>query len=73
LVLDLKNVMYVDSTGAEALEALSKACDARQVQLIVSGLVGQPLDIARRTGLYERLKAHLQPDVASATATAVVT
>lgn len=73
LVLDLKNVIYVDSTGAEALEALSRACGARQVRLIVSGLVGQPLDIARRTGLYERLQADLQPDVASATAAAVAT
>ena len=71
LVLDLKNVIYVDSTGAEALEALGRACEARQVRLIVSGLAAQPLDIARRTGLYERLQADLQPDVASAVAAAV--
>ncbi|MGE8317325.1 MAG: SulP family inorganic anion transporter [Comamonas sp.] len=71
LVLDLKNVIYVDSTGAEALEGLSQVCEARQVRLIVSGLMGQPLDIARRTGLYERLQAQLQPDVASAAAAAV--
>lgn len=71
LVLDLKNVIYVDSTGAEALEGLSAACDASQVRLIVSGLMGQPLDIARRIGLYKRLQGHLQPDVASATAAAV--
>ncbi|MDF3852138.1 SulP family inorganic anion transporter [Achromobacter denitrificans] len=71
LVLDLKNVIYVDSTGAEALDALSKACETRQVRLIVSGLMGQPLDIARRIGLLKRLQGHLQPDVTSATAAAV--
>ncbi len=71
LVLDLKNVIYVDSTGAEALEALSKACETRGVALIVSGLMGQPQDIVRRVGLYKRLQGHLQPDVASATAAAL--
>lgn len=71
LVLDLKNVIYVDSTGAEALEALSKACEKRRVALIVSGLMGQPLDIVRRIGLYKRLQAQLQPDVASATVAAL--
>jgi len=71
LVLDLKNVIYVDSTGAEALEGLSKACEARGVALIVSGLMGQPMDIVRRIGLYQRLLGHLQPDVASATAAAL--
>ncbi|ADP14270.1 permease family protein 1 [Achromobacter xylosoxidans A8] len=71
LVLDLKNVIYVDSTGAEALEGLNKACETRGVTLIVSGLMGQPMDIVRRIGLYQRLQGHLQPDVASATAAAL--
>lgn len=70
LVLDLKNVIYVDSTGAEALEGLSQVCETRRVRLIVSGLMGQPQDIVRRIGLYKRLQGHLQPDVASAIAAA---
>ena len=45
------------------------------VRLIVSGLMAQPLDIARRTGLLERLQAQspqdVQPDVARAIAAAV--
>ena len=61
------------SWSGSSLEALSKVCNAHRVRLVVSGLVGQPLDIARRTGLYERLQADLQPDVASATAAAVAT
>ena len=71
LVLDLKNVIYVDSTGAEALENLAHACATHGVRLIVSGLMGQPLDILRRTGLYEQLQPELQPDVARAAAAAV--
>ena len=75
LVLDLKNVIYVDSTGAEALDNLLQTCRRQGVRLIVSGLMAQPLDIARRTGLLERLQAQspqdVQPDVAHAVAVAV--
>lgn len=73
-MLDLKNVIYVDSTGAEALENLVSTCRERGVRLIVSGLMNQPLDIARRTGLLQMLQAHaadLQPDVAAAVAEAL--
>jgi SulP family sulfate permease len=70
LVLDLKNVIYVDSTGAEALENLLHACRKQGVRLIVAGLMNQPRDIARRTGLLAQLGAQsvgdVQPDVASA-------
>ena len=70
LVLDLKNVIYVDSTGAEALENLVHTCRQQGVRLIVSGLMNQPLDIARRTGLLTQLTQNsaddVQPDVAHA-------
>ena len=70
LVLDLKNVIYIDSTGAEALSHLAQACIKRQVRLILCGLERQPLDIARRSGLLERLQAqgpgHLQASLADA-------
>ncbi|HNN34062.1 MAG TPA: hypothetical protein PKH18_08585, partial [Ottowia sp.] len=52
-----------------------QTCRRQGVRLVVSGLMAQPLDIARRTGLLERLQAQsdqdLQPDVASAIDTAV--
>jgi SulP family sulfate permease len=70
LVLDLKNVIYVDSTGAEALENLAHTCCKKQVRLIVAGLMHQPRDIATRTGLLDLLQkrstADIQPDVTSA-------
>ncbi|MBK8664962.1 MAG: STAS domain-containing protein [Burkholderiales bacterium] len=75
LVLDLKNVIYLDSTGAEALESLLKTCRKDGVRLIVAGLIGQPLDIAHRTGLQALLVQDavddLQPDVAQAIDAAV--
>ena len=75
LVLDLKNVIYVDATGAEALESLVRACRRQRVRLVVSGLMNQPHDIAQRTGLLRLLAAHspadLQPDVAHAIAAAL--
>ncbi len=66
LILDLKNVIYVDSTGAEALENLAHACRQKGVRLIVAGLMSQPLDIARRSGLLALLQTpsadSVQPD-----------
>jgi sulfate permease, SulP family len=63
LVIDLKNVIYVDSSGADALMNLIQTCDKKNVQLIVCGLQHQPLDIARRSGLLERLEGQLEPDL----------
>ncbi|MDE2413314.1 MAG: STAS domain-containing protein [Comamonadaceae bacterium] len=75
LVLDAKNLIYVDSTGAEALEHLIRRCREQGVRLIVSGLSDQPLDIASRTGLLAQLQAQsaddLQPDLARAIEAAI--
>ena len=51
LVVDLKNVIYVDSSGADALMNLARSCQKKQVLLILCGLAHQPLDIAKRCGL----------------------
>ena len=58
LVLDLKNVIYVDSSGADALMDLARLCRKAGVRLLLCGLNHQPLDIARRCGLL----ALLEPD-----------
>ena len=55
VVLDLKNLIYIDSSGADALLSLARACRKKQVRLIVCGLEHQPLDIAKRSGLVEAL------------------
>jgi len=65
LVLDLKNLIYVDSSGADALMNLIHSCRKKQVHLIVCGLMHQPLDIAKRSGLIQHLDGRLEPDLAA--------
>jgi SulP family sulfate permease len=71
LVLDLKNVIYIDSSGADALMHLIETCRKKNTTLIVCGLQHQPLDIARRSGLLEQLQTHLQIDLTAGLARAV--
>jgi SulP family sulfate permease len=71
LVVDLKNVIYIDSSGADALMSLIHTCRKKQVQLIVCGLLHQPMDIARRSGLIEHLDGKLEADLPAGLARAV--
>jgi SulP family sulfate permease len=50
LLLDLKNVIYIDSSGIDTLNDLARACQQNSVRLLVCGLSHQPLDIAQRSG-----------------------
>jgi SulP family sulfate permease len=70
LVLDLKNVMYVDSSGMDALNGLAQACQKNHTRLLVCGLTHQPLDMARRCGFTE-LAIHIYPDLQQALAAAL--
>ena len=71
LVIDLKNVIYVDSSGADALMNLIHTCNKRHIQLIVCGLIHQPMDIALRTGLLDHLQGKLEPDLGAGIARAI--
>jgi SulP family sulfate permease len=51
LVLDLKNLIYIDSSGVDALLSLARTCHKKQLRLVLCGLAHQPLDIAQRSGL----------------------
>ena len=66
LVLDLKNLIYIDSSGADALMALAQVCQKKHVTLMLCGLKHQPLDIAKRTGLLDLVGQHVWPDWNSA-------
>jgi SulP family sulfate permease len=57
LVLDLKNLIYMDSSGADALEGLVRTAHKRGVRLILCGLAHQPLEMAQRSGLQQRVGA----------------
>lgn len=67
LLLDLKNVIYVDSSGADSLNDLARACGKNRVRLVVCGLMHQPLDIAKRCGFVGMVgTSNIHPDVATA-------
>jgi SulP family sulfate permease len=66
LVLDLKNLIYIDSSGADALLALAQICQKKHVKLMLCGLKHQPLDMAKRTGMLDLVGQHVWPDWNSA-------
>jgi len=71
LLLDLKNVIYIDVSGMDALLELEETCKNHGVKLMVCGLAHQPYDMAVRGGLVERLSddcicPDLQHGIASA-------
>ena len=67
LVLDFTHVIYLDSSGMDALMHLSTDCHVQGVQLYLVGLQGQPLDILRRTEQLHGLHANTaMPDVPAA-------
>ena len=66
VVLDLKNLIYIDSSGADALVALAQFCQKKHVRLIICGLNHQPMDIAKRTGLLNLVGSKVWPDWSSA-------
>jgi sulfate permease, SulP family len=72
LVLDLKNLIYIDTSGADSLMALARTCRKKQVRLILCGVDHQPLDMMRRCGLLAQLpEQDLCPDLGQGLATAL--
>ena len=68
VVLDLSSLLYIDSSGADALQALARTCEKKQVRLIVCAVSHQPLDILRRCGLLTAPSIELVADWADAMA-----
>lgn len=66
LVLDFKNVIYIDSSGADTLMDLARSCRKGGTRLILCGLQHQPLDIAQRCGLLAQIpESDCCPDLVS--------
>ena len=72
LILDLKNVIYMDVSGMDAILSLEEVCKARGIQLIICGLAHQPQEMALRGGLFERLPTtNIYPDLQSGIAAVI--
>ncbi|OWS69567.1 SulP family inorganic anion transporter [Polynucleobacter campilacus] len=66
LLLDLKNVIYVDTSGMDSISELAHLCKIRNIQLIICGLDHQPYEMAQRSGFLKRLPEDcLYPDLIS--------
>ena len=66
LILDLKNVIYIDTSGMEAITELAHLCKIRNIKLIICGLDHQPYEMAQRSGYLQTLEADcLYPDLVS--------
>jgi SulP family sulfate permease len=66
LLLDLKNVIYVDTSGMDTISELAHLCKVRNIKLIICGLDHQPYEMAQRSGFFEKLpKDCLYPDLIS--------
>ena len=57
LVLDFKNVIYIDSTGMDSLSELIHHCHKQGLSVYICGLAHQPHDIAKRSGFYQKMNA----------------
>ena len=66
VVLDMSSLIYIDSSGADALQALARTCQKKQVRLIVCGVSHQPLDILKRCGLLATPNLEIASDWADA-------
>jgi len=62
VVLDLSSLIYIDSSGADALQALARTCAKKQVRLILCAISHQPLDILKRCGLLDAPSLELARD-----------
>ena len=66
LLLDLKNVIYVDTSGMDTISELAHLCQVRNIRLIICGLGHQPYEMAERSGFLEKLPQDcLYPDLIS--------
>ncbi|MBU3579420.1 STAS domain-containing protein [Polynucleobacter sp. 73C-SIWE] len=66
LLLDLKNVIYVDTSGIDTISELAHLCKVRNIRFIICGLDHQPYEMAQRSGFIEKLQqGSLYPDLIS--------
>jgi SulP family sulfate permease len=66
LLLDLKNVIYIDTSGMDTITELAHLCKVRNIKLIICGLGHQPLEMAERSDFLKTLPADcLYPDLST--------
>lgn len=57
LILRMRSVNAIDSTAINALTTLADSCKKKNVRLILSHVNEQPMNILKKSGLYDRIGA----------------
>jgi SulP family sulfate permease len=66
LLIDLKNVIYIDTSGMETITELAHLCKIRNIKLMICGLDHQPREMAERSGFLQTIPPEcLYPDLIS--------
>ena len=67
VILEMHQVINVDSTGLDAFESLHRVLREEGTQLVLAGVTAQPLSLIRRSGFIHELgEANLVDDLAAA-------
>ncbi|MCQ2583801.1 MAG: SulP family inorganic anion transporter [Treponema sp.] len=55
LILRMRNTLYLDAGGIQALKQLKNACDRKNITIVLSGIHTQPFILLEKTGMAEVL------------------
>ena len=67
LVIRMRNTIYLDAGGVQALEQCKAACDRRGVKIVISGIHMQPYILFEKTGMAEKIgRENIFDDIESA-------
>ncbi len=67
LVIRMRNTIYLDAGGVQALERCKAACDRRGVKIVISGIHTQPYILFEKTGMAEKIgRENIFDDIESA-------
>lgn len=55
LVLRMRNTLYLDAGGIQALEQCKATCDRKNVTIVLSGIHTQPYMLLEKTGMAEKI------------------
>ena len=55
LILRMRNTIYLDAGGIQALQQLKAACDRKGITIVLSGIHTQPFMLCEKTGMADKL------------------
>ena len=55
IIFRMRNLIYLDAGGIQALEQAKAACDSKGITIILSGIHTQPFLLCEKTGMTEKL------------------